>query len=203
MIRSLSPTKKGFGIIKSPQTCQLASQLIPMRQRAIKDSEEISESEYEPNGRHLVFLHGLFGKSQSFKFLAKNRKMQENFTVHLVDLRNHGESEWNDHMDYPSMANDLLEYLHKHKLTDKEKPVSLVGHSMGGKTALTFACAFPELVHQVVSLDAAPVDRLKYPRFNLTTQRMINRAFEIGDLSHLGYDGARRHIEAVVDDPIL
>jgi len=106
-------------------------------------------------------------------------------------------------MDYKSMANDLLDYLHKHGLTEKEKPVSLVGHSMGGKTALTFACAFPDIVHQIVSLDAAPVDRLQHPHLNFTTEEMINQAFAIGDLRHLGYDGARKHIEASVEDPIL
>lgn len=49
-----------------------------------------------PAGRHLVFLHGLFGKGQSFQFLAKSRLLQQNFTVHLVDLRNHGKSGWSD-----------------------------------------------------------------------------------------------------------
>ena len=50
-------------------------------------------------------------------------------------------------MDYMTMAYDLLAYLKKAGLADGDKPVSLVGHSMGGKTAMTFASLFPELVH--------------------------------------------------------
>ena len=43
--------------------------------------------------QHIVFLHGLFGKGQSFQFLAKAKAIQRNFTCHMVDLRNHGLSE--------------------------------------------------------------------------------------------------------------
>jgi len=101
----------------------------------------------DPTGRHLVFLHGLFGKAMSFRFLAKKKEIQQNFTVHLVDMRNHGSSGWHYDMDYSSMAQDLLGYLEMQGLTNRDKLVSLVGHSMGGKTAMTFAALYPELVH--------------------------------------------------------
>ena len=69
------------------------------------------ENDLNPAGRHLVFLHGLFGNGASFQFLAKSKQIQSNFTVHLVDLRNHGRSEWSDEMSYSVMAYDLLGYL--------------------------------------------------------------------------------------------
>ena len=59
----------------------------------------------------MIFLHGLFGKSQSFQFLAKAREMQKNFTCHLVDVRNHGESPRHDQMDYESLAMDIHTYV--------------------------------------------------------------------------------------------
>lgn len=62
---------------------------------------------------------------------------------------------------------------------------------------------FPELVHQLVSLDAPPIDRLLHPELNGPTEVMINRAFGLGDLSHLGFEGARKHIEKEIDDPQL
>ncbi len=61
--------------------------------------------------RHVVFLHGLFGKGQSFQFIAKARAMQQNFTCHMVDLRNHGASGRHSKMDYESLANDLNAYI--------------------------------------------------------------------------------------------
>jgi hypothetical protein len=62
---------------------------------------------------------------------------------------------------------------------------------------------FPELVHQLVSLDAPPIDRLLYPELNGSTEAMIDRAFALGDLSHLGLEGARKHIEKAIEDPQL
>ena len=63
----------------------LNSQIIPMKPNVPKA---------DPSGRHLIFLHGLFGKAMSFRFLARQKEIQQNFTVHLVDMRNHGSSEW-------------------------------------------------------------------------------------------------------------
>jgi pimeloyl-ACP methyl ester carboxylesterase len=50
----------------------------------------------DQRGRHVIFLHGLFGSANSFRFLAKRREIQENFTVHILDMRNHGKSAWSN-----------------------------------------------------------------------------------------------------------
>ena len=110
----------------------LNSLVIPMKPQPALDSRD-------QRGRHLIFLHGLFGSANSFRFLAKKREIQEQFTVHVLDMRNHGESSWSHQMDYKSMAYDILRYMHSHGLTQSPHLVSLVGHSMGGKTAMTFA----------------------------------------------------------------
>ena len=60
---------------------------------------------------HVLFLHGLFGKGQSFQFLAKAKAIQENYTCHMVDMRNHGESAWDATMDYESLARDIHNYI--------------------------------------------------------------------------------------------
>jgi esterase len=106
-------------------------------------------------------------------------------------------------MDYASMADDLFGYFEKQGLTVREKSVSLVGHSMGGKTAIRFACSHPDLVSQLVILDAPPVDRLSFPSLNLPTQGLINAAYAVGDLSSLGYKEAKRSIESEVKDDLL
>ncbi|EON96132.1 putative abhydrolase domain-containing protein [Phaeoacremonium minimum UCRPA7] len=70
------------------------------------------------------------------------------------DLRNHGESPHVPRHDYTSMADDVAAFIEEHKL----KEPTLIGHSMGAKTAMTLALRSPELVHDLVSVDNAPVD---------------------------------------------
>ena len=68
---------------------------------------------------------------------------------------------------------------------------------------MTFASLFPELVYQLVSLDAPPIDRLLYPHLNKPTESLIDAAYAIGDLSHIGMDGARKYIDKNIEDPVL
>lgn len=99
---------------------------------------------------HLVILHGLLGSSDNWQTLG--RRYAEHFTVHLVDARNHGRSPHSNEHSYSLMAEDLLRYLN-------EKGVSkahLLGHSMGGKTVMTFAEKHPERVTKLIIADIAP-----------------------------------------------
>ncbi|NVJ48036.1 MAG: alpha/beta fold hydrolase, partial [Cytophagia bacterium] len=84
-------------------------------------------------GEPLVVLHGLFGSLDNWMTLAK--KWSENRQVILVDQRNHGNSFHADEFNYSVMAEDLLKLL-KHLRIDK---ATILGHSMGGKTAMQFA----------------------------------------------------------------
>ena len=68
---------------------------------------------------------------------------------------------------------------------------------------MAFAQMFPEIVHQLVCLDAPPVDRRAFPELNVTTDIMIEEAHALGNLSHLGLLSARKHIERVIKDPVL
>ena len=70
-------------------------------------------------------------------------------------------------MDYESLAHDLNKYIQDAGLA-KEK-ITLVGHSLGAKTAMAYACMFPNTVSRLVSLDASPIDRMAYPHLNATS----------------------------------
>lgn len=94
-------------------------------------------------GPDLVILHGLFGQADNWVSIAK--KLETQFTVHLVDQRNHGRSPHDKVFNYHVMANDLLSL----GLTK----FSLVGHSMGGKTAMFFAKQHPEMLEKLVVVD--------------------------------------------------
>ena len=91
------------------------------------------------------------GMGDNWKTLG-NRFAEEGYQVHLVDQRNHGRSFHSDDFTYEAMANDLLEYINHYKL----KTISLLGHSMGGKTAMQFACENSHRVHKLLVADIGP-----------------------------------------------
>jgi pimeloyl-ACP methyl ester carboxylesterase len=70
-----------------------------------------------------------------------------------VDLRNHGASPWADAMGYSEMADDVLQVCDRLRL---KSPV-VMGHSMGGKTAMALALRHPQRVGQLIVVDIAPV----------------------------------------------
>jgi len=101
-------------------------------------------------GEPLVILHGLFGSSDNWVSIA--RKFAKKYRVILVDLRNHGRSPHHQDWNYMLMVNDVDMMLQTLGLTE----VYLMGHSMGGKTAMTFAATNPETVMKLIVVDIAP-----------------------------------------------
>jgi pimeloyl-ACP methyl ester carboxylesterase len=102
-------------------------------------------------GNPFIILHGFLGMGDNWKTLAK-QFATSNFEVHLVDQRNHGRSFHADEFDYELMADDLKQYCDEHNLND----IVLLGHSMGGKTAMLFAAKYPELVNKLLVADISP-----------------------------------------------
>lgn len=102
-------------------------------------------------GKPFIILHGFLGMSDNWKTLGRQFS-NAGFEVHLIDQRNHGRSPHSDDFSYLDMAKDLKEYCEEHSL---EKSI-LLGHSMGGKTAMFTACLFPQLVEKLIVVDIAP-----------------------------------------------
>lgn len=102
------------------------------------------------SGRPIVILHGLFGAAQNWLGIAK--ALASRFRVLALDARNHGASPWAERCDYHAMARDVAWTLGQH---DVDRCV-LIGHSMGGKTAMTLALTTPHLVERLVVVDIAP-----------------------------------------------
>lgn len=100
----------------------------------------------------LLLVHGLFGSLDNLGVLA--RDLVSDHDVYQVDMRNHGLSPRSDVMDYPAMAQDLLDTLDEYHL---EKAI-VVGHSMGGKAAMALTALAPSRVEKLVAIDIAPVD---------------------------------------------
>ncbi|MGR9085811.1 MAG: alpha/beta fold hydrolase [Gammaproteobacteria bacterium] len=105
----------------------------------------------DPHSDPLIILHGFFASSRNWRSIAD--KLSGRFHVYVPDLRNHGASPHHPWMDYPSMAADVLRFVDRHELAE----VSLLGHSMGGKTAMWFALNYPVRITKLVIVDIAPV----------------------------------------------
>lgn len=103
----------------------------------------------------LVVLHGLLGSSRNW--VAAGRELAAHFHVLALDLRNHGESPHAKEHTYAAMADDVVGWLDQAGLGQ----VYLMGHSMGGKTAMRLACRHPERVRALIVVDIAP--RAKEP----------------------------------------
>jgi pimeloyl-ACP methyl ester carboxylesterase len=106
----------------------------------------------DPAATPLLLLHGLFGSSVNWLGIA--RQLQERYRLILPDLRNHGRSPHTPRMDYPAMAEDILELLVRLEIA----VAHIVGHSMGGKVAMWLALTRPERLGRLVVADVAPVD---------------------------------------------
>lgn len=98
-------------------------------------------------GKPLIILHGLFGSSDNWLTLGK--KLAQDCAVYLVDQRNHGRSPHSEEMNYNLMAEDLHRFIEREEL---KSPV-IIGHSMGGKTAMRYAQRFPGKTDKIAVID--------------------------------------------------
>lgn len=103
------------------------------------------------DGEPLLILHGFLGMSDNWKTLG-SAYAENGFNTHLIDQRNHGRSFHNPAFDYTILSDDLLRYADQHRL----EKINIIGHSMGGKTAMTFASAHPHRVAKLLVADIAP-----------------------------------------------
>ena len=100
----------------------------------------------------LVILHGLFGMSDNWVSIGR-RIADEGFRVVIPDQRNHGRSGHSSVHNYEAMVDDLLEFIDEQGL----EKICLLGHSMGGKTAMQFALDYPERIGKLVVADISPM----------------------------------------------
>lgn len=101
-------------------------------------------------GPPVVFLHGLFGQGRNFAAIA--RPLAARARVLLLDLRNHGSSPHAPGMTYREMARDVAETLDAEGIA----AAAVIGHSMGGKVAMTLALTEPARVSRLLVSDIAP-----------------------------------------------
>lgn len=102
-------------------------------------------------GKPMAILHGFLGMSDNWKTLG-TQYAKNGYEVHLIDQRNHGKSFWSEEFDYTILAEDLYKYFEHYKFSS----ACILGHSMGGKTAMNFACNYQDSVDKLIIADIAP-----------------------------------------------
>jgi esterase len=109
----------------------------------------------EGSGPAVVIIHGLYGSSDNW--ISMGKRLAEKHTVYIIDQRNHGNSGYATGHSYDDMKEDLADFFLKHQIDS----AILLGHSMGGKTAMWFAADYPEKINKLVIADIAPKDYLQ------------------------------------------
>ena len=154
-------------------------------------TEGLHTTTYGEQGSRVVFLHGLFGQGRNWTQIAK--ALADRHRVTLVDLPHHGRSPWRDDFDYLTVADEVA------ALLDERDPVTLVGHSMGGKVAMLVALRHPRLVARLCVVDIAPV---AYPSAREFSGYVA--AMEGMDLARIGTrEDADQALAAAVPQPTV
>ena len=143
-------------------------------------------------GPVLIILHGLYGMSDNW--LSIGKALSEHFEVYLPDQRNHGRSPHDPRHDYNALRDDLLEFMDEHRI---DRAV-LAGHSMGGKTAMSFAVKYPERVNALIVIDISPRSYLDLSSFS---RPVIDHMNIINGMLHV--DFSKAHTRADVESQLV
>lgn len=139
-------------------------------------------------GSRVVLLHGLFGQGKNWTGVAK--QIAQRHRVLLVDLPHHGRSPWPEHFDFAQTAAEVVATL------PGDEPVTVVGHSLGGKVAMMLALLHPDRVERLVVADISPVDYAASREFPGYFAAM--RALDLARVVHRS--DAERMLEPAVPD---
>ncbi|KAI3400174.1 hypothetical protein diail_4059 [Diaporthe ilicicola] len=104
----------------------------------------------------ILFLHGLFGSKKNNRSISKALARDLGRSIYALDLRNHGDSPHAPRHDYTAMAEDVGAFIEEHKIVEP----TIIGHSMGAKTAMVLALRSPAMAKDIVAVDNAPVDAI-------------------------------------------
>ncbi len=118
--------------------------------------------------KNLIILHGLYGGADSWIRVAND--LSDYFTIHLLDLRNHGNSFRSDIHTYSAMADDVKVYMDAKEIDS----AYFIGHSMGGKILMNFAVLHSRMVMKMVVADISPRSNMALQDFDSTSNFHLN-----------------------------
>jgi esterase len=147
--------------------------------------------QYGTQGPYVIIVHGLFGMLDNWHTIAQ--QMQDQFRIITIDQRNHGHSPHVASMTYDEMAQDIAGLMDELNIYSAH----LVGHSMGGKTAMHFANLYPQKIDKLVVVDIAPK---AYPNGHAIYFKAL---FEIIENTIISRKEAELIMDKYVDEPSI
>lgn len=152
----LSMLKRNVNSISKNKSCQLNffnsnEQNFKLAYATYEATQSYSEINPEPTP--LIVLHGFMSSKNNWNTYCKKIQHLHNCKVIALDARNHGESPHSKSHSYDNLVMDLKRFVDEQHL----KTIQLLGHSMGGRTAMLFALKYPEKVEKLIVADASPV----------------------------------------------
>ncbi len=123
-------------------------------------------------GEPIIILHGLFGLSDNWVSIAK--KLSNDYQIDVPDLRNHGNSPHSDEFSYDVLADDIIDFLESHSI----EKANIIGHSMGGKTAIQIAAKRPGIINKLVIIDESSIKSKQFDILQLFTPTLKGEVAE-------------------------
>lgn len=149
------------------------------------------ELNYKTSGQGpaLIILHGLFGSLDNWVTLS--RSLSEEFSVYLVDQRNHGRSPHDPEWNYQVMAEDLHDFMDQHGIMQAH----LLGHSMGGKTVIKFAGEYTDRIDKLIVAD------MGIKQYNPHHEIILNSLASLDLTTIESRNGAKSILEQSIPNP--
>ncbi|XP_064612716.1 sn-1-specific diacylglycerol lipase ABHD11-like [Liolophura sinensis] len=154
------------------------------------------ETNLEESDTPVLILHGLFGSKTNWQTIAKAFSNTGRKII-TVDVRNHGESEHSPHMTYEHMSADVEQLMGDLHL----KKTVLIGHSMGGKIAMTLALTKPDLVDRLIVVDVAPVISVQATVLQSYADTMREADIPVNNTLSRARHTVDKQLQKVVSDP--
>lgn len=162
-LHTTAAPRTGAGTSGSPSSAEAAASatVLPLKMEvAVPPQSAAGTAAKSAELAPVLCLHGLFGSRSNMRTQARTLAERTGRHVAIVDMRNHGDSPHSHVMTYPAMAADVLAAAEKLSAlagTPAGGRTVLLGHSMGGKAAMTAALLRPDRVASLVVVDIAPV----------------------------------------------
>ena len=127
----------------------------------------------------MIVLHGILGNKSNLRGIVSQQAIRDRRWSFLVDMRNHYESDWHNDMNYHALSDDVIRFADERYIDT----FTMMGHSMGGRSAMYVACRYPDRVNGLIVIDTAPVDEsAKSDEFNkdvISILKFITSSWEV------------------------
>ena len=119
----------------------------------------------------MLLVHGGRDHCRNWDWVAEN--LRSDYHIIAPDLRGHGDSQWNIGGAYTTIdyVYDIAQLLFQ----TTTKPVTIIGHSLGGAVSLTYAGLYPETVDRIISIEGmGPIPRTLQESSESTSSKVTN-----------------------------